>query len=168
MTGADLEVRAASTADWPDIWSIFRAVVATGDTYAYPPDIAEDDARAAWLHVDEGRTVTYVALVDGAVVGTALLKPNLPGLGDHVANAGWMVAPDRAGRGLGRAFASAVIDEARALGFRAMQFNAVVATNARALALWRSLGFEIVGTVPGAFRHVVHGPVDLHVMHRSL
>lgn len=164
----DAIFRRATEADWSGVWRVFERVVADGDTYAYPPDIAEADARAAWWHVDEDRTVTFVAELDGEVVGTALLKPNLPGLGDHVANAGWMVHPGAAGRGVGRAFAEHVMDEAVGLGFRAMQFNAVVATNTRALALWRSLGFTTVGTLPGAFRHVRHGPTDLHVMFRPL
>ncbi|MDW3213159.1 MAG: GNAT family N-acetyltransferase [Ilumatobacteraceae bacterium] len=166
--GSQLTVRRAVADDWPAIWAIFRAVVAGGDTYAYPADIDEDAARTVWLHLDEGRTVTFVAEADGAVVGTALLKPNLPGLGDHVANAGWMVDPERAGQGIGRVFALGVIQEARELGFRAMQFNAVVATNERALALWRSLGFAVVGTIPAAFRHSAEGETDLCIMYRSL
>ena len=165
---AEITVRPATTDDWPAIWRIFRRVVAGGDTYTYPPDIDEAAARAAWLHVDEGRAVTYVAESDGVVVGTALLKPNLPGLGDHVANAGWMVDPGRAGQGIGRVFALEVIERARGLGFEAMQFNAVVATNERALALWRSLGFDLVGTLPGAFRTGDGMRTDLHVMYRHL
>ena len=123
------EFRRAADDDWSAIWPVFGAVVAGGDTYTYPPDIDETDARAAWMHVDHERAVTYVASLDGGIVGTALLKPVLPGLGDHVANAGWMITPDVAGRGIGRRFAEFVIDEARALGYVAMQFNAVVATN---------------------------------------
>ena len=165
---AELTVRPATVDDWPGIWRIFRRVVASGDTYTYPPDIDEAAARAAWLHVDEGRTITYVAESGDVVVGTALLKPNLPGLGDHIANAGWMVDPDRAGQGIGRSFAIAVIDEARRLGFSGMQFNAVVAANTVALGLWSSLGFEIVGTIPDAFRHRQLGPTSLHIMYRSL
>jgi L-amino acid N-acyltransferase YncA len=165
---SDVTFRRAVEADWPAVWRVFRRVVATGDTYAYAPGSSEAEARSAWWHVDEARTVTFVAEVAGEVVGTALLKPNLPGLGDHVANAGWMVDPDAAGRGVGRAFAEHVIAEAAALGFTAMQFNAVVATNARAIALWNSLGFEIVGTVPGGFRHRRHGATDLHIMFRTL
>lgn len=175
MPDGSFEVRPATPDDWAAIWPIFRAVVAGGDTYTYDPEIAESDARDLWLHVADdvadgaGRTAqTYVALVDGAVVGTALLKPNHPGLGDHVANAGWMVDPTMTGRGIGRRFADAVLDEARRQGYEAMQFNAVVATNANALALWRSLGFEVVGTIPSAFRHRTHGPTDLLIMYRQL
>ena len=165
---SEITVRRAAASDWPAIWPIFRRVVASGDTYTYDPDIGEADARTAWLHVDDGRTVTFVAELEGTVVGTAIVKPNLPGLGDHVANAGWMVDPDRVGQGIGRAFALGVIQQARELGFRAMQFNAVVATNERALALWRSLGFEVVGTVPDAFRHAGADETDLCIMYRRL
>lgn len=109
-----------------------------------------------------------VAEVDGSVVGTAEHRPNQVGRGAHVANASFMVAPESAGQGVGRALAEAVIDRARAAGYRAMQFNAVVATNVRAMALWESLGFVVVGRVPRAFRHRTEGEVDLLVMHREL
>lgn len=169
MSGAEITVRRAVADDWRAIWPIFRDVVSGGDTYMYAPDIAESDARAAWLHVDDqhGR-ITFVALLGDEVVGTARLTPNQPGLGDHVANAGWMVAPTFAGRGIGRTFATAVIDEARRRGYRGMQFNAVVASNTPAIGLWESLGFEIVGTIPGAFRHTRHGDTPIHVMYRRL
>jgi GNAT superfamily N-acetyltransferase len=110
----------------------------------------------------------WVAEERNRIVGTAILKPNQPGLGDHVANAGFMVDPAASGHGVGRRLAERILERAREVGYTAMQFNAVVGTNARAVALWRSLGFEIVGTVPGAFRHRVHGPVDLHIMYRRL
>lgn len=160
--------RRAVESDWPEVWRVFSAVVAGGDTYVYEPGIDEAEARASWFHVDEARTVTYVAELDGAIVGTALLKPNLSGLGDHVANGGWMIAPEAAGQGVGRRFAEYVIAEARRAGFGAMQFNAVVATNARALRLWASLGFVEIGRVPQGFRHATEGLVDLVVMHRML
>lgn len=114
------------------------------------------------------RRVTYVAELGGEIVGTAYLKPNQIGLGDHIANAGWMIEPLVSGRGIGRRFASYVLDQARSLGFTGMQFNAVVATNARAISLWESMGFEIVGTVPTAFRHATEGPTAIHVMYRDL
>lgn len=167
-SGSEITFRRAVDDDWPEIWQIFRRVVATGDTYMYDPEIGEADAQATWLHVGDGRRATFVAESGDRIVGTALLAPNFPGLGDHVANAGWMVDPELVGRGIGRAFAIAVIDEARRLGFEAMQFNAVVATNDRAVALWQSLGFHIAGTLTGAFRHAVDGRTDVHVMYRTL
>ena len=163
-----LEHRIATDADWAEIWPIVSAVVGRGDTYTYAPDIDEDVARSAWMLEGSSRAATYVATLDGVVVATACLKPNQPGLGDHIANAAWMVAPAATGRGIGRALAERVIDEARRLSYLGMQFNAVVATNVRAIALWESLGFTIVGTVPRAFRHSVEGFVSVHIMHRDL
>ncbi len=165
---ADVRFRPATEDDWPAIWAIMQAVVSTGDTYMFPPDMTETDARAAWLLDGADRRATYVALLDDATVATAQLKPNHGGNGDHVANAAWMVAPDAAGRGIGRRFGEYVLDEARRLGFHGMQFNAVVATNAPAVRLWISLGFDIVGTVPDAFRHPQSGLVPIHVMYRAL
>ena len=164
----DLTFRQATPDDWPAIWPIFRAVVATGDTYPYPHDTSEDDARVIWMQPNDGRRFTFVAENDDQIVATAYLKPNQPGLGDHVCNAGWMVVPEASGQGIGRRFAEYVIDQARAAGFHAMQFNAVVASNERAVALWESLGFEIVGTVPAAFRHGTEGLTAIHVMYREL
>lgn len=163
-----LRCRPATDSDWPTIWPIVRSVIAAGDTYTYPPDMTEEAARAVWLLDGRPRRVTYVATLGGEVVATARLRPNLDGPGDHVANGSWMVRPDMAGRGIGRRFGEFVIDEARRLGFHGMQFNAVVADNAAAIALWTALGFEIVGTVPDAFRSPVDGLVAIHVMYRRL
>lgn len=160
-----LEFSVAAIADWPQIWPVFRAVVATGDTYPYPPDTSDEAAKAIWMAPSH---TVLVARLDGEIVGTAYYKPNMPGLGDHVANAGWMVHPDRQGQGIGRRFAEYVMNEAREAGFRAMQFNAVVSTNTSAVALWESLGFDVVGTVPDAFRHPVHGFTAVHIMYRRL
>lgn len=170
MTGEArvVEFRQAGPDDWPGIWRVFSAVVTAGDTYTYPPDIGKGAARDLWLHDGTGNRVTYVAVAAGEIVGTAYLKPNHLGPGDHIANAGWMVHPTESGQGIGRRFAEHVLDDARERGFVGMQFNAVVATNTRALALWESMGFEIVGTVPKAFRHPVEGPVSIHIMYRRL
>jgi L-amino acid N-acyltransferase YncA len=160
-----VEIREAGPEDWPGIWAIFRAVVGTGETYAYAPDITEEVARASWA----GPPATaYVAVEEGRIVGTYTLKPNQPGLGAHVANAGFMVTLGQAGKGIGRAMGRHALEEARRAGYLAMQFNFVASTNARAVALWQSLGFAIVGTVPQAFRHRRLGLVDVHVMHRFL
>ena len=167
-TGDTVSFVRASLADWDLIWPVFREVVSTGDTYLYPPETDEPSAQRLWMPHEPAGRVVYVARLDGMVVGTAYLRPNLPGLGDHVANAGWMVAGAFRGRGLGRRFAEHVIDDARRLGYRAMQFNAVVATNAAAVALWKSLGFEVIGTVPDAFRHRTLGPTPLLIMYRKL
>lgn len=170
MDGSDptLTFRAASPTDWIDIWPIFHAVVASGDTYVYSPDTSEADAEMIWMQPGVDRKVTYVAVLDESIVGTAYLKPNSVGLGDHVCNAGWMINPSSSGKGVGRRFAEYVIDQARDLGFTGIQFNAVVASNTRAIRLRESMGFDIVGTVPDAFRHMTDGPTAIHIMYRPL
>lgn len=160
-------IRRATPEDWPAIWAIFHAVVATGTTYAFAPDMPEAEARQVWT---QPPARCYVALAPGtgAVVGTMSIKPNQPGLGNHIANGAFMVARDCARQGIGRALGQAALAEARQLGFTAMQFNFVVSTNTAAVALWQSLGFAIVGTVPGGFRHRTLGPVDIYIMHQAL
>jgi GNAT superfamily N-acetyltransferase len=160
-------IRDATPDDWPAIWSFMRRIVAAGETFSWDRDISEERAHAMWMHQPPGRTVVAVD-ADGTIVGTAETHPNYGGPGAHVANAGFMVDPDHAGRGIGRALGEQVLERARADGYRAMQFNAVVETNTHAVALWRSLGFEILATVPEAFHHPVKGDVGLHVMYRRL
>lgn len=160
-----ITIREATRADADAIWPIFHHVVRAGDTYAYSPDITRAEFEATWFAPD---VRTYVALAEGEAVGTYVLKPNQPGLGAHVANAGYMVAPRERGRGVGQALGLHSLDEARRLGYRAMQFNLVVSTNEAAVALWRELGFAIVGTLPEAFRHRERGLVDAYVMYRRL
>ena len=161
-----MRIRDAVANDWPRIWPIVRAVVATGDTYCWPVDTTEDAAREWWTGKPGGRV--FVAEEGGDVLGTAELHPNQPAGGSHVANAGFMVAPEAVGRGVGRALANHVIAQAVRDGYRAMQFNAVIETNESAVRLWRSLGFHVMGTEPEAFAHPVHGLVGMHIMHRSL
>ena len=160
-----LNIRPAVDADRDSIWEIFHAVVASGDTYAFDPAICRNDALAYWCHPANW---CYVAERRGRVIGTYLLRSNQPGAGSHVANAAFMVAPDSSGSGVGRAMAEHCLDQARELGFRAMQFNFVISTNEAALHLWKRLGFTIVGTLPDAFRHPTRGYVAVHVMFRSL
>ena len=162
-----MTIRLARPDDWAGIWPIWRAVVRAGETYVWPPETDEADARTFWM-LPAPAEVWVVDDEPHGIVATATLKPNQQGLGDHVANASFMVDPSAAGRGIGRQLAEAVLARARELGYEAMQFNAVVATNERAVALWRSLGFDVVGTIPGGFRHATLGPVDLLIMHRKL
>src|SRR4030095_559799 len=145
-----MKIRPAIEADRDVIWNIFREVVAAGDTYALDPNISREDALAYWF---APATYTYIAEADGRINGTYILRSNQAGGGSHVANAGFMVAASARGQGIGRAMGEHCLSEARQLGFRAMQFNFVVSTNASAIRLWQELGFEIVGTLPGGFRH---------------
>ncbi|MBL6275377.1 GNAT family N-acetyltransferase [Micromonospora fiedleri] len=162
-----MEIRIATADDWSGIWPFLREIVAAGQTYTWPRDVGAEQARGMWLVPAPGRTVVAVE-ADGTVLGSAKLTPNQLGPGAHVANASFMVAPWAAGRGIGRALGRHVLDLARADGYRAMQFNAVVASNTRAVALWRSLGFEVVGRIPEGFHHPDEGYVDLLVMYQRL
>lgn len=160
-------IRDAGPADWPSVWPFFRDITAAGDTYCYDRDIDEPTAREMWLLDPPGRTVVAVD-DDGAVLGSAKMNPNQGGGGAHVASASFMVSPRHSGRGTGRALGLHALEWARNQGYRAMQFNAVVETNTRAVELWRSLGFEILATIPAGFQHPTRGFVGLHVMHRRL
>ncbi|MFL4474403.1 GNAT family N-acetyltransferase [Paeniglutamicibacter sp. MACA_103] len=162
-----MDIRVATDDDWPGLWPIIEEVVRAGHTYCWPMDATEDACRSWWMGKPGG--TVYVAVdEDGSIAGTAELHPNQPAAGSHVANAGFMVASQASGRGLGRMLGRHVIEEATAQGFTAMQFNAVVATNAHAIRLWQSLGFNILATIPGAFEHPEHGLVGLNLMYRSL
>ena len=160
-------IREATDADWPGIWPFLRPIVRAAETYTWDPDVTEDEARAQWLVPPPWRV--FVAVNDdGDVVGSAKVGPNQRGPGAHVANASFMVDPDHAGEGIGRALGEHLLRFARDEGYDAMQFNAVVETNTHAVALWRSLGFEVLTTIPEAFRHPTRGLVGLHVMYRRL
>ena len=159
-------VRSAQPEDWSAIWPVFAEIVAAGETYAYDPGLTSEEARSLWMSPPPGATV--VATRGDLLLGTAKMGPNRPGPGAHVGTASFMVAAEGRGQGVGRLLAGHVIDWHRRHGFRAIQFNAVVETNTAAVALWRSLGFTLVGTVPEAFQHPQHGYVGLHVMHLPL
>lgn len=159
-----MRIRPAAPDDAPAIWSILEPTIRAGETYTLPRDMRETDALAYWLGPDRE---TFVA-EDGTVVGTYFLKANQAGGGDHVANCGYMTAAAAAGRGIARAMCLDSLDRARERRFAAMQFNFVVAANHRAVRLWESLGFVVVGRLPGAFRHPSAGFVDALVMYRTL
>ena len=165
-------IRVAADTDWPQVWPFFSRIVAEGKSYAFPDDLTLETARPWWMEPPPGRTV--VAVTDGTdgpegtVLGSAKMGPNRPGRGAHVATASFMVDPAHSGRGVGRALATYVLEWATFAGYRAMQFNAVVETNAPAVSLWRSVGFEVLTTVPEAFDHATDGLVGLHVMYRKL
>nr|WP_233171568.1 GNAT family N-acetyltransferase [Dyella sp. ASV21] len=147
------------------VWPLFHSVVAAGDTYSYPPDLSYEQARNWWATPPSR---CFVAERGPQVLGCYMLKPNQPGLGDHVANAGYMVSPGARRQGVASAMCKHSMEQARDAGFTAMQFNFVVSTNSSAVRLWQRHGFRIVGQVPGAFRHATHGPTDVYVMHRHL
>lgn len=162
---AELDIRSATAGDADAIWDIFHAVVAARDTYVFAPDTTRDDALAYWF----GPGITsWVAETGGRVVGMSKLVANQRGLGRHVANASFMVAPAVQGLGVGRALGEHNLREARRQGFAAMQFNFVVSTNESAVRLWQRLGFSIAGTLPRVFQHGQLGLVDAYVMHRDL
>jgi ribosomal protein S18 acetylase RimI-like enzyme len=166
MAGQDrVTIREASDQDRDAIWKIFQATVAPGDSFVYDPNTSREEALGYWFGAN---TLTYVATRNDKVVGSYILRPNRPGLGGHVANAGFMVEPGARRLGIGRLMGEHSLAEARRLGYRAMQFNFVVSTNTSALRLWEKLGFKVVGTLPGAFRHSQKGFVDAYVMFRSL
>lgn len=178
-----LEIRKAAEADREAVWQIIKAVIATGDTYVFAPDTPREEMLAYWFAPDKH---TYVAVwsepaaTNGAagsaaptaplpqIVGTFFLKANQPGLGAHVGNAGYMVAPDAKGRRVGRTMAEFSLDEARRLGFRSMQFNFVVKSNEIAVKLWKSVGFEIIGEIPEAIDHARDGLTNAYIMYRKL
>jgi ribosomal protein S18 acetylase RimI-like enzyme len=161
----DIQVRPATDQDRQAIWDIIGPTIRAGETYALPSDLSEQDALDYWLGADRE---TFVATCGGQILGTYYIRPNQLGGGAHVCNCGYMTGAAAAGRGVVRAMCAHSLDHARAAGFRAMQFNFVVSTNDRAVRLWQSMGFEIVGRLPRAFEHPAHGSVDALVMHRPL
>ena len=165
LAGGELIIRSADATDWAQMWSIFQAVVATGTTYAFAPDTSQDAARGYWFGPG---TASWVAEDDGRVVGFYKLMANRRDLGSHVANASFMVDPLSHGCGIGEALGRHCLRESKRAGYLAIQYNFVVSTNTAAVALWRKLGFEVVGTLPKAFRHHDYGLVDVYVMYRFL
>ena len=162
----DMEIRTARHHDWPQIFPVFRAIVAAGDSYSYPEDLTSDAAEALWMEPPPKHCV--VAMDGGQLLGTAKMGPNRPGRGSHVATAAFMISPSFRRTGAGRALGLYALEWARQSGYRGMQFNAVVETNTAAVRLWESLGFTIAGTVPEAFNHATLGYVGLHVMYQRL
>ncbi|MEU7906724.1 GNAT family N-acetyltransferase [Actinoplanes sp. NPDC049118] len=161
-----MDIREATPQDWPRIYPFWSRIVEAGETYVYPLGLGSDDARALWMEPPPG--VTVVAVEGDDILGSAKMGPNRPGRGAHVATGSFMVNPECHGRGVGRALGAYVVDRARCEGYHSIQFNAVVESNAAAVHLWRSLGFEIVGTVPEAFDHRTNGLVGLHIMVKKL
>ena len=160
-----MEIRAARPDDAPAIWAIIEPVIRAGETYTLPRDMTQAAAMAYWTGPDRE---TFVAEENGRLFGTYFLRANQQGGGAHVANCGYITAVDATGRGIARMMCMHSLERARARRFRAMQYNFVVSTNERAVRLWQSLGFEIVGTLPRAFAHPNLGDVDALVMFKTL
>ncbi|MBO2455343.1 GNAT family N-acetyltransferase [Actinomadura barringtoniae] len=160
-------IREANAEDWDAIWPFFRTIVRAGDTFTYPLDLGHDQGRDWWILPAPDRTI--VAVDDsGTVLGTAKMNRNHMGGGSHIASASYMVDPAHTGQGVGRALCQYTLDWARESGYRAMQFNAVVETNTHAVNLYKSLGFDVVGTLSEGFKHPTEGYVGLHIMYRKL
>ncbi len=160
-----MHIRAATSADYDAIWSILEPTIRAGETFTQPRDMARADALVYWSAPEHE---VFVADEQGKIVGTYFLCANQRGGGSHVANCGYITAPAAFGRGVARAMCAHSLERARARGFRAMQFNFVVSSNERAVKLWQSFGFEIVGRLPDAFRHPRLGLVDVYVMFLAL
>lgn len=160
-----MPIRVSNSDDFDQIWPFFHGIVAAGESYPYPQDTTFEEGRSYWYDPPK---VVYVFEESGRILGTYSLKPNMPGLGAHVCNCGYMVAPEARGRGVASALCEHSQETARALGFKAMQYNLVVSTNEQAVRLWQKMGFEIAGRLPGAFAHPVHGYVDALVLYKWL
>jgi len=158
-------IRPTTDADADAIWAIMEPIIRAGETYTLPRDMVKASALAYWLSAEHE---VFVAEENGKIVGTYFLQPNQHGGGGHVANCGYMTAVTATGRGVARAMCEHSLEHARARGFRAMQFNFVISTNDRAVKLWQSFEFAIVGTLPNAFLHPTLGYVDAYIMFRNL
>ncbi|KPL68780.1 hypothetical protein SZ64_12155 [Erythrobacter sp. SG61-1L] len=165
MSSADLIIRPVTPADHDAIWSILEPVIRDGATYPLDPALDRAGAFEYWFAPDK---TVFVAELDGAVLGTYYLKPNSTGLADHVANAGYMTHPAARGKGVASAMAHDSFARAKNAGYRAMQFNLVIATNEQAVRLWQRLGLQVIGRLPEAFRHRRLGYVDAFVMYKKL
>jgi ribosomal protein S18 acetylase RimI-like enzyme len=160
-----MNIRKAAPSDATAIAAITIPIIREGTTYTLDPDMSESEALAYWMGRDKE---TFVAEQDGVVLGTYYMRPNQAGGGRHVCNCGYMTHAEASGRGIARAMCEHSLGHARLRGYRAMQFNFVVSTNERVVRLWQSFGFEIVGRLPAAFKHPVHGYVDAFVMYQLL
>jgi L-amino acid N-acyltransferase YncA len=161
-----LQIRSYGAADWPAVWGLLEPVFRAGATFPHDPAITEAEARVAW--VEQSQAVMVAVDATGALVGTYYLRPNSLALGAHVANAGYVVAEHCRHQGIGSRLCQHSLQAAGRLGFRLMQFNLVVSTNTAGIRCWQRNGFQVVGTLPGAFRHQRLGYVDALVMVQAL
>ena len=160
-----LSIRKADSQDQDTLWEIICPIIRTGGTYVFDPNSGKEKMLDYWLNDDK---VTYIAEIGGVILGTFYLKANQPDLGNHVCNAGFMVSEKASGKGIGKAMGKFAMLEAKRLGFEAMQFNFVIKTNEKAVVLWKSLGFEVIGEIPEAYRHPLLGLVPALIMYQKL
>jgi L-amino acid N-acyltransferase YncA len=160
-----IEIKKATPTDYDQIWNILKQVIAGGDTIAFSPDSSREKMLAFWCGADKH---TYVARIEGEIVGTLFIKDNQPDLGSHIANAGYLTLPSARGKGLGLAMGEFSLVEAKRLGYKAMQFNIVVKSNQGAVRLWQKLGFKIIGEIPEAFDHLQLGMTNAYIMYQKL
>jgi L-amino acid N-acyltransferase YncA len=161
-----IKIRPFEETDWTATWQIIEPVFRAGDTYAFSPDITEEAAHTVWV---ETPSATFVAVdQNNEIFGTYFIKPNQPALGAHVCNCGYVVAENSRGKGVASEMCEHSQREAISQGFRAMQYNLVASTNGGAVRLWKRQGFQVVGTLPKAFRHHQLGFVDAYVMYKQL
>ena len=160
-----IEIRKAIDSDKEDVWTIIQQVISGGDTYVFSPDSSKEKMLSFWFGGDRH---TYVATSAGKIVGTFLLKDNQPDLGSHIANGAYMTSPAAGGQGIGKLMGEYSIQEAKRLGYKAIQFNIVVKSNTRAVKLWQKIGFEIIGEIPDAFNHRQLGMTNAYIMYRKV
>ncbi len=160
-----IEIRKFREEDKEEIWKIIEYVISKGDSYTYDPETSCEEALKDWCGSDKH---TFVAVDDSKVLGTYYVKANQIGLGNHIANGSYMVSPDARRKGIGRLMGEHSLQVAKDLGFKAMQFNFVVKSNEQAVNLWKSLGFEIIGEIPEAYRHKENGLTNAYIMFRKL
>lgn len=162
---SELQIRPLQRTEFHKIWPMFHAIISAGKTYSYDPATTREQGEAIWFSTEK---TPFIAEVDGVPVGTFYLRPNQLGLGNHVANGGFMVAPEHVGKGYGKEMGARMVEEARKAGYHGMQFNFVVEGNDHSLNIWKKLGFEIVGKVPDAFRHSEKGLTAVNILYKKL
>lgn len=161
----NIQIQQTKPEDWEELWPIIQSVIATGETYAFHPESSETEMKNYWMNTDKK---CFVALLNNKIVGTYILKENQTGLASHIANASFMVHPHYSGKGIGKALGEHSLLMAKKLGFRGMQFNLVISTNTAAIALWKKLGFQIIGVIPQAFHYRQKEYVDACIMYKDL
>ena len=165
MKNNAINIRKATSTDHDAIWSIIKQVVASGDSYAFAPNSNRIDLLNYWCGQNKH---TFVATINQEILGTFVIQDNFPGLGSHIANAGYMTAPHASGRGIGTMMGQQSLVIAKELGYYAIQFNLVIKSNERAVRLWKKLGFEIIGEIPDAFQHQTLGLTNAYIMWQKL